>query len=123
MNKALEDIAAERRRQIEDEGWTPEHDDDEHGDGDLARAAASYAYLAGIDREDADAHRNACHEHPHGMLSIVRVMWPWLEYWLKVGPNRRMLAKAVAWIVAAIDQIDRQDAADKAERLRIVKAS
>lgn len=35
---ALEDIAAERRRQIEVEGWAPEHDD-LHRDGVLARAA------------------------------------------------------------------------------------
>lgn len=32
-------IAAERQRQISEEGWTPEHDD-EHGDGYLAVAAA-----------------------------------------------------------------------------------
>ncbi len=35
-------IAAERRRQVEQEGWTPEHDD-EHGDGSLALAAVCYA--------------------------------------------------------------------------------
>jgi hypothetical protein len=37
MNGA-ERIAAERRRQIEAEGWTPEHDD-QHSDGVLALAA------------------------------------------------------------------------------------
>ena len=36
-------IAAERRRQIEEEGWSAEHDDDEHQDGELAMAAACYA--------------------------------------------------------------------------------
>lgn len=35
-------IAAERKRQIEREGWTPEHDD-EHTDGSLALAAVCYA--------------------------------------------------------------------------------
>lgn len=42
-------IAAERRRQIEVEGWTPEHDD-EHDGGELALAAACYA-VAGTDAE------------------------------------------------------------------------
>jgi hypothetical protein len=41
MNGA-ERIAAERRRQIEGEGWTPEHDD-EHTDGALAYSAVAYA--------------------------------------------------------------------------------
>ena len=35
-------IAAERQRQTEEEGWTPEHDD-EHTDGSLALAAVCYA--------------------------------------------------------------------------------
>ncbi|MGV7154880.1 hypothetical protein ACWA33_18595, partial [Pseudomonas aeruginosa] len=39
------DVQAERRRQIEGEGWTPEHDD-EHDNGEMARTAACYA-LAG----------------------------------------------------------------------------
>lgn len=34
-------IATERQRQIEAEGWTPEHDD-EHINGELADAAAIY---------------------------------------------------------------------------------
>lgn len=35
-------IAAERHRQIDQEGWTPEHDDD-HSDHSLAAAACAYA--------------------------------------------------------------------------------
>lgn len=35
-------IAAERQRQVEAEGWTPEHDA-EHTDGSLALAAICYA--------------------------------------------------------------------------------
>jgi len=38
MTKAALDVLAERRRQIEAEGWTPEHDD-EHDAGALALAA------------------------------------------------------------------------------------
>ncbi|MFH7191305.1 hypothetical protein ACHWGL_30855, partial [Klebsiella pneumoniae] len=40
------DVLAERRRQVEAEGWSPEHDD-AHGRGEIARAACSYAYEAG----------------------------------------------------------------------------
>lgn len=38
----IERIAAERQRQIEQEGWTPEHDDG-HDQGELALAACCYA--------------------------------------------------------------------------------
>lgn len=40
---ALELIAAERKRQIEVEGWTPEHDAQVHDNGELALAAACYS--------------------------------------------------------------------------------
>ena len=42
MGKVMEEIAAERRRQIEQEGWMAEHDD-RHGNEEMARAAACYA--------------------------------------------------------------------------------
>ena len=57
----LDLIAKERMRQISDEGWTPEHDD-EHDDGSLALVAALYAtpiklysvnkYATGMDIHD-----------------------------------------------------------------------
>ena len=34
----IERIAKERQRQIEQEGWTPEHDD-HHAEGEMAAAA------------------------------------------------------------------------------------
>lgn len=39
LTKAAQDVLSERRRQIEVEGWTPDHDDD-HTFGELALAAA-----------------------------------------------------------------------------------
>lgn len=39
-------IAAERQRQIEAEGYTPEHDA-QHETGELCRAGAAYALFAG----------------------------------------------------------------------------
>lgn len=45
----IEAIASERQRQIEQEGWTTEHDDT-HADGEMARAAACYAWAGGLDQ-------------------------------------------------------------------------
>jgi hypothetical protein len=42
ISRATQDVLAERRRQIEVEGWTPEHDD-AHDSGELGLAAALYA--------------------------------------------------------------------------------
>jgi hypothetical protein len=41
---AIEEIYSERRRQVDNEGWTPEHDD-EHAGGQMAAAAGCYAAL------------------------------------------------------------------------------
>ena len=41
---AIDDVAAERKRQIEVEGWTAEHDD-YHPPGELAQAGACYALV------------------------------------------------------------------------------
>ncbi len=45
-------IAAERERQVSEEGWTAEHDD-EHIMGELAAGAACYA-LTCVDADIAD---------------------------------------------------------------------
>ncbi len=42
MENGIELIKQERERQIDVEGWTPEHDD-KHTDGSLAMVAACYA--------------------------------------------------------------------------------
>jgi hypothetical protein len=85
----IELIAAERRRQVEAEGWTPEHDD-EHGRGELARAAACYAL-------------------PHGLRPIRRppADWPWDDEWWKPTSKDRLreLVKAGALIAAEIDRL------------------
>lgn len=39
-------IAAERSRQVEEEGWSPNHDKNEHPDGELIKAAICYAAKA-----------------------------------------------------------------------------
>ncbi len=97
----LDEIAAERRRQIEVEGWTPEHDDKHHG-GELATAAAAYAYAAGVD----DAQRA-----PFVGGRLAPRGWPWSLEWWKPTTRRRDLIKAGALIVAEIERLDRANRA------------
>lgn len=89
-SNALNDIAAERERQVNAEGWTAEHDD-QHEDQSLAQAAASYCLMAA--------------EMPQTASDV----WPytWDEKWLKSTEPRRDLVKAGALIVAEIDRLDR----------------
>jgi len=77
-------IAAERLRQIGDEGWTAEHDA-QHSEGELALAGAAYA------------------------LSAVQFpnppeWWPWAAGWWKPDNPLRDLVKAGALIAAEIDR-------------------
>ncbi|MER0953518.1 hypothetical protein AAA616_27185 [Pseudomonas aeruginosa] len=84
------DVQAERRRQVEAEGWTPEHDDEEHDDGGLADAASCYALSAAGWSTYAASER-----------------WPWpLEWWKPTTP-RRDLVKACALALAEIERLDR----------------
>lgn len=98
--QALLDVLAERRRQIEAEGWTPEHDD-KHAEG-LACAAACYAVG---DRRLMIA----------GDMADIEV-WPWDESWWKPTNRRRDLVKAAALILAEIERLDRVAAKPEASR-------
>jgi hypothetical protein len=81
IGPALDDIATERLRQIEAEGWTTAHDD-EHSNGELIDAAVSYA-LGNPER------------------------WPWSVEWWKPKDQRRNLVRAAALMIAEIDRLDR----------------
>lgn len=91
MQTAIELIRAERKRQIDAEGWTPEHDD-AHECHELSEAAACYAL--GVKTAVA----------PDG----TRVpLWPWDESWWKPTDRVRDLVKAGALIVAEIERLQR----------------
>lgn len=85
MSKALEDVAAERQRQITEEGWATQHDD-KHRHGELANAAGCYAI---------------------GTLDCYQRFWPWYSEWWKPTDRRRNLVKAGALILAEIERLDR----------------
>lgn len=83
-------IAAERARQVQAEGWTPEHDA-EHQRGELADAALLYLAQAQYGQ--------------HGTyLSDLRTP---AQRWIKPCNRERALIKAGALIAAELDRIAR----------------
>lgn len=92
MSDAARDLLAERARQVQEEGWTPEHDD-EHSCGEMAEAAACYAASA---RVPTSTKRRQCPGY-----------WPWAAKWWKPSDQRRDLIKAGALILAELERIDR----------------
>lgn len=88
---ALADIAAERLRQIEGEGWKLRHDD-EHADGALADAAACYA-VAGRPRTDFTR---------LPLADVLRSYWPWDMEWWKPKAQHRNQVRAGALLVAEL---------------------
>jgi hypothetical protein len=109
MKTGVELIADERQRQIEVEGWTPEHDG-QHDKSELSEAAACYA----ISANEFDAKR-----HPAGSQIHTPAAWPWdAEHW-KPGKwwtpegRIRMLVKAGALIAAEIDRVQTRQTGGK----------
>jgi len=104
----IDEIAAERYRQLTDEGWDAAHDDG-HGTGEIALAAATYAYAATIADEEVKFHHNAMYGRAKGCFSVICHMWPWENHWFKPQGKRRNLIKAAALIVAEIERLDRKE--------------
>lgn len=88
----ISEVAAERRRQIEREGWTHDHDD-AHQANELASAAAMYAL----------SFNGAIGP---GKPIWVR-FWPWDWEWWKPKTRRQDLIRAAALIIAEIERLDR----------------
>jgi hypothetical protein len=68
------EIARERERQLTAEGWSPEHDD-EHANGELARAAAAYAIFSGLSASVREFLSNS--EDSLKDAVFYRRYWPW----------------------------------------------
>ena len=106
-------IAAERRRQFAEEGWTTEHDD-QHWAGELATAAACYAVQADKGEHQA-AHVVTGRElfdrdHVPRRFVFGQDAWPWDPEWDKrlKHPKLRRLAIAGALIAAELDRLLRR---------------
>jgi hypothetical protein len=100
------DILVERGRQIDQEGWTTEHDD-AHSDGEMLRAADIYLRW-GTDRApcthvvsewDSDFGKPVSFTVPHG--------WPWSGRWWNPKDRRRNLVRAGALCVADKERLTR----------------
>lgn len=87
MKSGAELIVSERQRQIDNEGWSAEHDLT-HKKGELAQAAMVYAMPLKL----------RSHLQP-------TKLWPWnLKFW-KPGERIQELTKAGALIAAEIDRL------------------
>lgn len=105
----IERIAAERRRQLDVEGWTPEHDDT-HKSGEMASAAASYAQAAAL---QSMIPNSTGKDFQLGFNSFPP-KWFNAGWWKPADDPVRNLEKAGALIAAEIDRL---------LRLRAVKQS
>jgi hypothetical protein len=111
VSKAEIDVLAERRRHVEGEGWTPEHDD-QHAAGELTEAAMSYCIPAAVALKLIAAGMATVDIEGRQATARCPKSWPWSPSWWKpAGGTRRILVKAAALLLAEIERIDR-----KAER-------
>ena len=93
-------IADERLRQIKEEGWTPEHDD-EHFMGEMSAAAICYAELSVNEEIRGDT----------PSLTLAAQWWPWDAEWFKpTNDPVRNLVKSAALLAAEIDRLQRKAA-------------
>lgn len=99
--RGINDVSAERLRQITEEGYTTEHDDS-HPAGELAAAGACYAIHAAFELDQK--------QH----ISGVPAWWPFKDGWDPKDP-RRNLVVAAAMIIAEIDRYDRAHTAPPPE--------
>ena len=97
METGIELIDEERKRQIEVEGWTKEHDA-EHTNEALALAAACYA-IPSVQRS---------YTYDPILKARIPEFWPWDIKWWKPSPEDRIkeLVKAGALIAAEIDRLN-----------------
>jgi hypothetical protein len=99
----VELIAHERQRQIDEEGWTPQHDLREHRRYTLARAAL--CYLANY------FGRVAFFRREHDKDITFYDPWPFDRKWdkrSKHSPNRSLVI-AGALIAAELDRLQAED--------------
>lgn len=91
FSKAFLEVGAERRRQIEEEGFDYVHDD-RHKEGDLERAGAAYALVR-------------CRRGGW----FIADLWPFHSSWWKPRSHRENLVSAAALLIAAIERLDRAE--------------
>lgn len=102
----VEELAAERHRQIRGEGYDLAHDD-EHIDGELASAAGAYCLASASPCDGYAAIEYQVLADPGSRIFAIRRAWPWGLAMFKPDDRRRSLVKAGAMIIAEIGRLDR----------------
>lgn len=87
--EVVDEIYAERRRQVEEEGYESTVDD-KYGTTQLPAAAAAYCLMA-----------SGC------QIDECFAVWPWMPHLFKPKTRRKDLVCAAALIVAEIERLDR----------------
>lgn len=95
----LDEILLERIRQWKDKEWSYAHDD-QHGNGELGRAAAYYAACNAPSTYVVQSYSLALH---------LEAVWPWDVKYRRPRPARENLIRAGALIVAEIERLDRAE--------------
>jgi len=108
LSKAINDVLAERERQINVKGYSTDHDDS-YEQNELPRAAAEYTnQVIGrgwIFERHPDLYRS----------EVASDFWPWDAcYWNPKSP-REDLVRAAAILIAEIERLDRKEAKADAE--------
>jgi hypothetical protein len=88
MDKIISEVAAERRRQTTELGWTPEHDD-QHDNDQIIYAALDYMMPS---------------------RKLAPNSWAYNAKVVRRIPRRAELIKACALLVAEIERLDRREA-------------
>lgn len=110
-----DEILRERKRQVVVEGWSRQHDDT-HDRGELARAAAAYAYEASGDRQiNVVGHTPERGYFTIGWFTPALALFPFHRSWWKPKSPRENLVKAGALIIAEIERLDRAAAREQGD--------
>ncbi len=96
------EVARERERQMLEEGFTTDKDDDLVGSA-LADAAACYAADCRVFRSEIRYGRAS------EAYTAYIDLWPWSGKWWKPKDRRRNLIRAAALIIAEIERLDRKN--------------
>lgn len=113
MSKAIIKAFEERLRQINEEGFTAERDD-QYSSGEMATAAGCYALISSYPGERYGALGK---DSPFSSPSL----WPWASRWWKPSPNpQRNIIKAMALLAAEYDRLERAKAVDELPRDKTV---
>lgn len=112
LSPAARDVIAERHRQINVEGFTPERDDVQHAQGNMLKAAMCYVMSVSAALTHASKARvpldPAFYRRMSGLWPATA--WPWDASWWKPKSPRQDLVRAAALIIAEIERLDRAEA-------------